>query len=68
MVHTSVLLRFANNCEHFNPYFIKATSHRLSFHALKKYSDFIISTFSDIDCTVIIGESFDQNCYYYVIQ
>ena len=68
MVTTSVLLRFVNSCEWFNPYFVNATSDGIRFHAKKKYSNYIISTFSDIDCTVIIGQSFDQNYYHYVIQ
>ncbi len=67
MVTTSVLLRFVNHCEWFDPYFIKATSNGIRFHALKKYSKYIISIFSELGCTVSVHDSFDQNCYYYVI-
>ena len=68
MVTNSVLLRFVNHCEWFDPYFVKATSHGICFHALKKYSTYIISIFSELDCTVSVRDSFDQNCYFYVIQ
>lgn len=68
MVTTSVLLRFANSCEWFDPYFVKATSNGIRFHALRKYSNYIISTFSELGCTVLISDSFDKNYYYYVIQ
>lgn len=68
MVTTSVLLRFANKCEWFDPYFVEAKPNAIGFHASKKYSQYIIAIFSDLNCTVSIRESFDQNCYYYVIQ
>lgn len=68
MVSTSVFIRFANSCEWFDPYFVKATSNGIRFHALKKYSNYIITTFSELDCTVSVRDSFDQNCYCYVIQ
>lgn len=68
MITISVLLRFANSCEWFNPYFIRATSKSIRFHALKKYSNYISLTFSELGCTVTISDSFDQNCFYYVIQ
>ncbi len=68
MVTKSVFIRFANSCEWFNPYFVKATSDGIRFHALKKYSNYIISTFSELDCTVSVRESFDKNYYSYVIQ
>lgn len=65
---TSVLLRFANSCEWFDPYFVKATSNGIRFHAKKKYSNYIISSFSELGCTVLVSESFDKNYYSYVIQ
>ncbi len=68
MLSNSVLLRFVNHCEWFNPYFVKATSYGIRFHALKKYSNYIISLFSELDCTVCVHDSFDKNYYYYVIQ
>ena len=68
MVTTSVLLRFVNSCEWFDPYFVKATSNGIRFHALKKYSNYIVSTFSELGCTVSVNKSFDKNYYYYVIQ
>lgn len=68
MITNSVLLRFVNCCECFDPYFVNATSKGIRFHALKKYSNYIISTFSELGCTVLISDSFDNNCYYYVIQ
>ena len=68
MVSTSVFIRFANSCEWFDPYFVKATSNGIRFHALKKYSNYIISTFSELGCTVSIRDSFDNQYYYYVIQ
>ncbi len=68
MIDNEVLLSFINLHESFNPYFVIATSNRISFHALKKYSKYIITLFSGLNCTVSIRESFDQNCYYYVIQ
>lgn len=68
MVTTSVLLRFVNSCEWFDPYFVKASSDGIRFHAKKKYSNYIISIFSELDCTVSVRDSFDKNYYYYVIQ
>ncbi len=68
MISIQVLLRFANKCEWFDPYFIKATANGIGFHTLKKYSNYIIASFSDLNCTISVRESFDQNCYYYVIQ
>lgn len=68
MLSNEVLIRFANSCEWFNPYFVRASSYALRFHALKKYSNYIISTFSELDCTVSVRDSFDKNYYYYVIQ
>lgn len=68
MISNQVLLRFANKCEWFDPYFVEATPTGIGFHALKKCSQYIIHIFSDLNCTVSIRESFDQNCYYYVIQ
>lgn len=68
MVTTSVLLSFVNHCEWFDPYFVKATSHGIRFHAKKKYSNYIISVFSELDCTVSVRESFDNQYFYYVIQ
>ena len=68
MISIKVLLRFVNKSEWFDPYFVEATSKGIGFHALKKYSQYIIHIFSGLNCTVSIRESFDQNCYYYVIQ
>ena len=68
MITESVLLRFANSCEWFDPYFVKANSHCIRFHALKKYSLYIVSTFSELDCTVSVRQSFDKNYNVYVIQ
>lgn len=68
MVTTSVLLRFANKCECFKPFFVEAKPNGIGFNADKKYLQYIIATFSDLDCVVSVRESFDLNCYYYVIQ
>lgn len=68
MISNKVLLKFANHCEWFDPYFVNAKLSGIGFHALKKYSQYIITLFSDSNCSVSIRESFDQNCYYYVIQ
>ena len=68
MVSTSVFIRFANQCEWFDPHFVKATSNGIRFHASKKYSNYIISIFSELDCSVSVRESFDKNYYIYVIQ
>ena len=68
MLSNNVLLRFVNCCEWFDPYFVRATSNGIRFHALKKYSNYIISTFSELDCTVSARDSFDKNYYSYVIQ
>lgn len=68
MIGIQVLLRFANKCEWFDPYFIEAKPTGIGFHALKKHLNYIIAIFSDLNCTVSVRESFDQNCYYYVIQ
>lgn len=64
---TSILLRFANSCEWFNPNFVRATSDCIRFHAKKKYSNYIISIFSELDCSVSVRESFDKEYYAYVI-
>ncbi len=68
MVTISVLLRFANKCEWFDPYFIEATTNGIGFNADKKYLQYIIATFSNLDCVVSVSDSFDPNSYYYVIQ
>ena len=68
MVTTSVLLRFANKCEWFKPFFVHAKSNGIGFNADKKYLQYIIATFSDFDCVVSVSDSFDPDCYYYVIQ
>ncbi len=68
MIRNEVLLRFANKCEWFKPFFVEATPNGIGFNADKKYMNYIISSFSDLKCVVSIRESFDNNCYYYVIQ
>lgn len=68
MISNKVLLKFVSHCERFDPYFVDVKSTRIGFHALKKYSQYIVTLFSDSNCTVSIRVSFDQNCYYYVIQ
>ena len=67
MIRNEVLLRFANKCEWFNPFFVEATPNGIGFNAEKKYMNYIIASFSDLKCVVSIRESFDNNCYYYVI-
>ncbi len=68
MISNAVLLRFANKSEWFKPFFVEATPNGIGFNADKKYVNYIISSFSDLHCVVSIRESFDNNCYYYVIQ
>ena len=69
MLDIKVLLRFANKCEWFEPFFVEATPYGIGFHADKNFSDYIIGIFSDLNCVVSVRESFDnKNCYYYVIQ
>ncbi len=68
MISNQVLLRFANKCEWFKPFFVEATTNGIGFNSDKKYMQYIIATFSDLHVVVSIRESFDKNCYYYVIQ
>lgn len=68
MISNDVLLRFLNKFEYFDPLFVFATSNAIGFHALKKHCKLILNIFSNLECTVSISESCDQNCYYYVIQ
>ncbi len=68
MISNNVLLRFVNKCESFAPYFVNAKPNGIGFHAPKKYSQYIILIFSDLDCVVSVRKSFDPNSYYYVIQ
>lgn len=68
MLSNEVLLRFANKCERFDPYFIKATENGICFYASKKYYNLIIASFSDLNCSISALGSFYQNNYYYVIQ
>ena len=68
MVSREVLLRFANKCEWFKPFYVEATPNGIGFNAGKKYLNYIIATFSDLKCVVSVRESFDNNCFYYVIQ
>lgn len=67
MISDKVLLRFANKCEWFKPFFVEATPNGIGFNADKKYLNYIIVTFSDLKCIVSVRDSFDNNCYYYVI-
>lgn len=67
MIKTDVLLRFANKSEWFKPFFVEATPKGIGFNSDKKYLNYIIASFSDLDCVVSVRESFDPNCYYYVI-
>ena len=67
MLDIKVLLRFANKCEWFNPFFVEATPNGIGFNADKKYLNYIIATFSDLNCVVSVRESFDKKCYFYVI-
>lgn len=68
MISKDVLLRFANKSEWFKPYFVRATVNGIGFNADKKYLNYVIATFSDLDCIVSVRSSFDNNSYYYVIQ
>ncbi len=68
MLHQNILLRFANKCEWFKPFFVEATPIGIGFNADKKYLNYIIAIFSDLKCVVSVRESFDKNCFYYVIQ
>lgn len=68
MISNLVLLRFANKSEWFKPFFVEATPKGIGFNADKKYMNYIIASFSDLQCVVSIRSSFDPNCYYYVIQ
>lgn len=68
MISNFVLIRFANKSEWFEPFFVEATPNGIGFNADKKYLNYIIATFSDLECVVSVRESFDSKCYYYVIQ
>lgn len=68
MISKDVLLRFANKSEWFKPYFVRATVNGIGFNSDKKYLNYVIATFSDLDCIVSVRSSFDNNSYYYVIQ
>lgn len=68
MLDINVILRFANKSEWFKPFFVEATPNGIGFNADKKYMNYIIASFSDLQCVVTIRSSFDLNCYYYVIQ
>lgn len=68
MISKDVLLRFANKSEWFKPFFVRAADNGIGFNADKKYLNYVIATFSDLDCIVSVRQSFDNNCYYYVIQ
>ena len=67
MLSNLVYIRFANKSEWFKPFFVEATPNGIGFNSAKKYLNYIISCFSDLDCVVSVRESFDHNCYYYVI-
>lgn len=68
MISIDVLLRFANKCEWFDPYFIEAKPTGIGFHAPKKNANYIIACFAGFNCTVSVSESFEPNFYFYVIQ
>ncbi len=68
MISNQVLLRFANKCEWFEPFYVEATPYGIGFNAEKKYLNYIIATFSDLKSVVSVRDSFDPKCYYYVIQ
>lgn len=68
MISHAVLLRFANKSEWFKPFYVEATPNGIGFNADKKFMNYIIASFSDLHCVVSVRSSFDQNCYYYVIQ
>ena len=57
MINNQVLLRFINHSEWFDPYFVNAKTNGIGFHALKKYSNYIITLFSDLKCTVSVRDS-----------
>lgn len=68
MISNLVFIRFANKAEWFNPFFVEATNNGIGFNADKKYLNYIIASFSDLECVVSVRKSFDPKCYYYVIQ
>ncbi len=68
MISNQVLLRFANKCEWFEPFYVEATPKGIGFNAKKSYLNYIITTFSGLNCVVSVRDSFDPNCFYYVIQ
>ena len=68
MITKEVLLRFANKSEWFKPFFVEATPIGIGFNADKKFLNYIIATFRGLNCVVSVRDSFDNNCYYYVIQ
>lgn len=68
MLDIKVLLRFANKCEWFEPFFVEATPYGIGFHADKNFRNYITGIFSGLNCVVLVTESFDPNCYHYVIQ